>query len=53
MLKLKNMAAHRSRREVYLQLAEAIRLEVADLQNADVEIIQIDKAAFRERSTTT
>lgn len=46
------MAAHRSRRKVCLQLAEAIRLEVADLQNANVEIIQIDEAAFRERSTT-
>lgn len=40
--------AHRSRREVCLQLAEAIRLEVADLQAAGVEIIQIDEAAFRE-----
>lgn len=40
--------AHRSRREVCLQLAEAIRLEVADLQNADIDIIQIDEAAFRE-----
>lgn len=40
--------AHRSRREVCLQLAEAIRLEVSDLQNAGVEIIQIDEAAFRE-----
>ncbi|MHA3104590.1 5-methyltetrahydropteroyltriglutamate--homocysteine S-methyltransferase [Acinetobacter sp. ANC 3791] len=40
--------AHRTRREVCLQLAEAIRLEVADLQNAGIEIIQIDEAAFRE-----
>lgn len=40
--------AHRSRREACLQLAEAIRLEVADLQTAGVEIIQIDEAAFRE-----
>lgn len=40
--------AHRTRREVCLQLAEAIRLEVADLQDAGVEIIQIDEAAFRE-----
>lgn len=40
--------AHRTRREVCLQLAEAIRLEVADLQAAGVEIIQIDEAAFRE-----
>lgn len=39
---------HRTRREVCLQLAEAIRLEVADLQDAGVEIIQIDEAAFRE-----
>ncbi|AOA58504.1 5-methyltetrahydropteroyltriglutamate--homocysteine S-methyltransferase [Acinetobacter larvae] len=40
--------AHRSRREVCLQLAEAIRLEVADLQDAGIAIIQIDEAAFRE-----
>lgn len=40
--------AHRTRREVCLQLAEAIRLEVSDLQTAGVEIIQIDEAAFRE-----
>lgn len=40
--------AHRSRREVALQLAEAIRQEVADLQQAGVAIIQIDEAAFRE-----
>lgn len=40
--------AHRTRREVSLQLAEAIRLEVSDLQTAGVEIIQIDEAAFRE-----
>ena len=40
--------AHRSRREVCLQLAEAIRLEVADLQAAGIGIIQIDEAAFRE-----
>ena len=40
--------AHRTRREVCLQLAEAIRLEVADLQDAGVDIIQIDEAAFRE-----
>lgn len=40
--------AHRSRREVCLQIAEAIRLEVNDLQNAGIEIIQIDEAAFRE-----
>ncbi|MFU8926434.1 5-methyltetrahydropteroyltriglutamate--homocysteine S-methyltransferase [Acinetobacter puyangensis] len=40
--------AHRSRREVCLQLAEAIRQEVSDLQDAGVEIIQIDEAAFRE-----
>ncbi|WP_010114821.1 5-methyltetrahydropteroyltriglutamate--homocysteine S-methyltransferase [Acinetobacter sp. P8-3-8] len=40
--------AHRTRREVCLQLAEAIRQEVADLQNAGIEIIQIDEAAFRE-----
>ena len=40
--------AHRSRREVCLQLAEALRLEVSDLQDAGVEIIQIDEAAFRE-----
>ncbi len=40
--------AHRSRREVALQLAEAIRLEVSDLQDAGIAIIQIDEAAFRE-----
>lgn len=40
--------AHRTRREVCLQLAEAIRQEVSDLQNAGIEIIQIDEAAFRE-----
>ena len=40
--------AHRSRREVCLQLAEAIRLEVSDLQDAGIAIIQIDEAAFRE-----
>jgi len=40
--------AHRSRREVALQLAEAIRQEVSDLQDAGVAIIQIDEAAFRE-----
>jgi 5-methyltetrahydropteroyltriglutamate--homocysteine methyltransferase len=40
--------AHRTRAEVCLQLAEAIRQEVADLQNAGIEIIQIDEAAFRE-----
>ena len=40
--------AHRTRREVCLQLAEAIRQEVSDLQDAGVEIIQIDEAAFRE-----
>jgi 5-methyltetrahydropteroyltriglutamate--homocysteine methyltransferase len=40
--------AHRSRREVALQLAEAVRLEVADLQQAGIPIIQIDEAAFRE-----
>ena len=39
---------HRTRREVCLQLAEAIRQEVSDLQNAGIEIIQIDEAAFRE-----
>lgn len=40
--------AHRSRREVALQLAEAIRQEVSDLQDAGIAIIQIDEAAFRE-----
>lgn len=40
--------AHRTRREVALQLAEAIRLEVSDLQDAGIPIIQIDEAAFRE-----
>jgi 5-methyltetrahydropteroyltriglutamate--homocysteine methyltransferase len=40
--------SHRSRREVSLQLAEVIRLEVSDLQNAGIPIIQIDEAAFRE-----
>lgn len=40
--------AHRTRREVCLQLAEAIRQEVSDLQDAGIEIIQIDEAAFRE-----
>lgn len=40
--------AHRSRREVALQLAEVIRLEVQDLQAAGIPIIQIDEAAFRE-----
>jgi 5-methyltetrahydropteroyltriglutamate--homocysteine methyltransferase len=39
---------HRSRREVALQLAEAIRQEVSDLQDAGIPIIQIDEAAFRE-----
>lgn len=40
--------SHRSRREVALQLAEVIRQEVSDLQNAGIGIIQIDEAAFRE-----
>lgn len=40
--------AHRSRREVALQLAEVIRQEVSDLQDAGIAIIQIDEAAFRE-----
>lgn len=40
--------AHRSRREVSLQLAEVIRQEVSDLQDAGIPIIQIDEAAFRE-----
>jgi 5-methyltetrahydropteroyltriglutamate--homocysteine methyltransferase len=40
--------SHRSRREVSLQLAEVIRQEVSDLQNAGIPIIQIDEAAFRE-----
>ncbi len=40
--------AHRSRPEVCLQIAEAIRGEVSDLQDAGIEIIQIDEAAFRE-----
>lgn len=40
--------SHRSRRDVALQLAEAIRQEVSDLQDAGVAIIQIDEAAFRE-----
>jgi len=40
--------SHRSRREVSLQLAEVIRQEVSDLQDAGIPIIQIDEAAFRE-----
>jgi 5-methyltetrahydropteroyltriglutamate--homocysteine methyltransferase len=40
--------AHRSKAEVALQIAEAIRLEVADLQAAGIGMIQIDEAAFRE-----
>lgn len=40
--------AHRSRRDVALQLAEVIRQEVSDLQDAGIPIIQIDEAAFRE-----
>lgn len=40
--------SHRSRREVSLQLAEVIRQEVGDLQDAGIPIIQIDEAAFRE-----
>ncbi len=31
-----------------LQLAEAINQEVSDLQDADIEVIQIDEPAFRE-----
>jgi 5-methyltetrahydropteroyltriglutamate--homocysteine methyltransferase len=40
--------AHRSKAEVALQIGEAIRLEVADLQAAGIGMIQIDEAAFRE-----
>lgn len=40
--------AHRSKADVALQIAEAIRLEVADLQAAGIGMIQIDEAAFRE-----
>ena len=40
--------SHRNRREVSLQLAEVIRQEVGDLQDAGIPIIQIDEAAFRE-----
>ena len=43
-----SFAPTHGRREVALQIAEAVRLEVADLQAAGISIIQIDEPAFRE-----